>query len=56
MKRKPMKLNSLDEAFATRSDLFAFLTWEVLKKAKLLYLIGIYAWFVFSLFATYLST
>lgn len=48
IRRKPMELRNLDKAFSLKSDVFAFFSWEILRKAKLLCLLGICAWYVTS--------
>lgn len=46
VKRKPLTLSGLDKVFSLQSDIFSFLSKEVLGRAKFLALIGICAWFV----------
>lgn len=44
VKRRPMTLSSLDKVFSLQEDVFAFLSWEVLRKVKFLCLLGLVAW------------
>lgn len=44
VKRRPMTLSGLDNGFSLQDDVFAFLSWKVLRKAKFLCLLGLVAW------------
>lgn len=44
VKRRPLTLGGLDKVFSLQDDVFAFLSWEVLTKAKFLCLLGLVAW------------
>lgn len=44
VKRRPLTLSGLDKVFSLQDDIFAFLSWEVLSKAKFLCLLGLVAW------------
>lgn len=46
VKQKPMTLSGLDKVFSLQSDIFSFLSTEVLSKATFLCLLGLCAWFV----------
>lgn len=43
-KRKPLALRTLDSVFSLQSNIFSFLNWELLRKAKVLCLLGLVAW------------
>lgn len=44
VKRRPLTLSGLDKVFSLQDDIFAFLSWEVVTKAKFLCLLGLIAW------------
>lgn len=46
VKRSPFRLRTLDNVFSLQTTLWSFFSWEVLCKAKVLYLLGICIWYV----------
>lgn len=44
VKQNPMTLRGLDRVFSLQDDIFAFFSGEIVKKAKILSLLGICAW------------
>lgn len=44
VKRKQFRLEALDNIFSLQSSPFSFLSWEVLSKAKILWLLGLCIW------------
>lgn len=46
VKKKGFRLRTLDNIFSLQNTLWSFFSWEVLAKAKALYLLGICIWYV----------
>lgn len=53
VKKNSMTLRSLDRVFSLQDDIFAFFSREIVKKAKVLSLLGICAWYVIVVHPTY---
>lgn len=45
VKKRAFPLKTLDNVFSLQSTIFAFFSWDVLSKAKVLYLLGICIWY-----------
>lgn len=46
VKKRAFPLKTLDNVFSLQTTIWSFFSWEVLSKAKLLYLLGICIWYV----------